>query len=191
MTTGLALLLMLAGPTWAQAQPEPAAAKQEAGEHRPGGEVNLVLPNLEQVDVGGYNGRNLLLGGVVVSIGGLLFAAGFSVFRLNFRDHGGTFELNHGLFHSCRIADVVGALTAVTRAHTAPRTFLVGHSLGGNFALRAAARAPRAGLAVDRVVAVCPVLRPASTMNTRSDCVNRPGSSSGCAGRTSSAGVEG
>jgi predicted alpha/beta-fold hydrolase len=105
----------------------------------------------------------------VLSIGGLLFAAGFSVFRLNFRDHGGTFELNHGLFHSCRIAEVVGALTAVTRAHRAPRTFLVGHSLGGNFALRAAARAPRAGLAVDRVVAVCPVLRPASTMRALED----------------------
>lgn len=105
----------------------------------------------------------------VLSIGGLLFAAGFSVFRLNFRDHGGTFALNDGLFHSCRIAEVVGALAAVTRAYPAPRTFLVGHSLGGNFALRAAARAPGAGLALDRVVAVCPVLNPASTMRALED----------------------
>ncbi len=73
MTTGLALFLMLAAPACAQAQPEPAAAEQEAGEHRPGGEVNLVLPDLDLVDVGGYNGRTLLLGGVLVSIGGLLF----------------------------------------------------------------------------------------------------------------------
>src|SRR5690606_39182441 len=105
----------------------------------------------------------------VLSIGSQLFAAGFSVFRLNFRDHGGTFDLNDGLFHSCRITEVMGALAAVTRAYPAPRTFLVGHSLGGNFALRAAARAPRAGLRIDRVVAVCPVLRPASTMRALED----------------------
>ncbi len=36
--------------------------------------------------------------------------------------------------------------------------------MGGNFALRAAARAPAAGIALTKVVAVCPVLRPHSTM---------------------------
>jgi predicted alpha/beta-fold hydrolase len=105
----------------------------------------------------------------VLSVGGLLFASGFSVFRLNFRDHGGTFELNDGLFHSCRIAEVVGALAAVTRDYAAPRTFVVGHSLGGQFAVRAAALAPQAGVHVDRVIAVCPVLRPQSTMRALED----------------------
>jgi hypothetical protein len=100
----------------------------------------------------------------VVSMGGLLFEAGFAVFRLNFRDHGDTFALNPELFHSCRIDEVVGALAAITARHPAGRTFVVGHSLGGNFALRAAARAPAAGIALTKVVAVCPVLRPASTM---------------------------
>ena len=101
----------------------------------------------------------------VLSVGSLLYAAGFSVFRLNFRDHGDTFALNRELFHSCRIDEVVGALAEIARRHPAERTFVVGHSLGGNFALRAAARAPGAGIALTKVVAVCPVLKPSSTMH--------------------------
>jgi len=100
----------------------------------------------------------------VLSTGGLLYDAGFDVFRLNFRDHGDTFALNRELFHSCRIDEVVGAVRRITADHPAPRTFLVGHSLGGNFALRVAARAPAAGIELTRVVAICPVLRPQSTM---------------------------
>lgn len=100
----------------------------------------------------------------VVSAGAALHAAGLAVFRLNFRDHGATFALNRELFHSCRIDEVVGGIAAITARYPAKRTFLIGHSLGGNFALRAAARAPAAGIAVTKVVAVCPVLRPSSTM---------------------------
>jgi predicted alpha/beta-fold hydrolase len=101
----------------------------------------------------------------VVSTGAALYDAGYDVFRLNFRDHGETFALNRELFHSCRIDEVVGALRAITARHATPRTFLVGHSLGGNFALRAAARAPAAGIVLTKVVAICPVLRPHSTMH--------------------------
>ena len=100
----------------------------------------------------------------VLSAGGCLYEAGFDVFRLNFRDHGDTFALNRELFHSCRIDEVVGAVQRIVATHRAARTFLVGHSLGGNFALRVAARAPSANLDLARVVAICPVLRPHSTM---------------------------
>ncbi|HUQ51894.1 MAG TPA: alpha/beta fold hydrolase [Gammaproteobacteria bacterium] len=100
----------------------------------------------------------------VISAGSLLFEAGYSVFRLNFRDHGETFELNRDLFHSCRIDEVVGAVGEIAVRHPADRTFIVGHSLGGNFALRVAARAPAAHIPVTKVVAICPVLRPTSTM---------------------------
>ena len=100
----------------------------------------------------------------VLSTGARLYNSGFDVFRLNFRDHGNTFALNRELFHSCRIDEVVEAVKSITAAYPAPNTFLVGHSLGGNFALRVAVRAPAAAIRLTRVVAVCPVLRPASTM---------------------------
>jgi predicted alpha/beta-fold hydrolase len=101
----------------------------------------------------------------ILSAGSALLAAGFAVFRLNLRDHGDTKSLNEGLFHSCRIDEVFNAVARLREQHAGSGFALVGQSLGGNFALRIAARAARAGLAVDRVVAVCPVLRPRSTMH--------------------------
>ncbi len=44
------------------------------------------------------------------------------------------------------------------------RITVAGFSLGGNFALRVAAKAPQAGIELERAAAVCPVLRPHSTM---------------------------
>ena len=46
----------------------------------------------------------------ILGNGARLFAAGYDVFRLNFRDHGDTHHLNHELFHSCRLDEVVHAL---------------------------------------------------------------------------------
>lgn len=100
----------------------------------------------------------------MLSAGTRLFEAGFEVFRLNFRDHGDTQTLNEDLFHSCRIAEVVSAVKAIHECHPARRLFVVGQSLGGNFALRVGVRAPQAGIALDGVIAVCPVLHPQSTM---------------------------
>jgi hypothetical protein len=100
----------------------------------------------------------------MLSAGTALRNAGFGVFRLNFRDHGNTQALNRELFHSCRIDEVVNAIKAVQARYRPGRLFLAGHSLGGNFAVRVAARAPAAGIDVERVLAVCPVLQPHSTM---------------------------
>ena len=44
-----------------------------------------------------------------------LLARGFDVFRLNFRDHGGTHHLNPDIFHSCRIEEVVHAAGDIAR----------------------------------------------------------------------------
>jgi uncharacterized protein len=95
-----------------------------------------------------------------------LLRRGFAVFRLNFRDHGDSHHLNEALFHSNRIDEVVHAACDVGRRLLPAGTPLVaaGYSLGGNFALRLALRAPAAGLALARVAAVCPVLDPAETM---------------------------
>ena len=102
----------------------------------------------------------------VLSAGSALLDAGFSVFRLNLRDHGDTHALNEGLFHSCRIDEVFNAVLSIRERHPARRFAVVGQSLGGNFALRIAARAKARGLEIDRVLAVCPVLKPDSTMRS-------------------------
>lgn len=95
-----------------------------------------------------------------------LLRAGFATFRLNFRDHGDTHHLNEALFHSNRLDEVVRAAGEVARGFLGAGQPMVaaGYSLGGNFALRLALRAPAAGLPLARVAAVCPVLDPALTM---------------------------
>ena len=94
-----------------------------------------------------------------------LLQSGFEVFRLNFRDHGGTHHLNEALFHSNRIDEVVHAARDVSRRFPLRPLSVAGYSLGGNFALRLALRAPAAGLRIVHAAAVCPVLDPARTMD--------------------------
>lgn len=93
-----------------------------------------------------------------------LLARGFDVFRLNFRDHGGTHHLNRGLFHSCRLAEVVQAAGEVARRFPARPMLAAGYSLGGNFALRLALAAPSAGLPLVHAAAVCPAVDPAAVL---------------------------
>ena len=96
-----------------------------------------------------------------------LLRAGFEVFRLNFRDHGDTHHLKQALFHSNRIDEVVHAGVDIANRFLSDgvRPMVVaGYSLGGNFALRVALRAPAAGLPLARVAAVCPLLDPGVTM---------------------------
>lgn len=100
----------------------------------------------------------------ILSNGARLFDAGFDVFRLNFRDHGDTHHLNPGLFHSCRLAEVINALVDLQRQDGRPLC-LAGFSLGGNFALRVALNAASAGLELAQVVSVCPVIDPARAMH--------------------------
>jgi predicted alpha/beta-fold hydrolase len=94
----------------------------------------------------------------VLSAGAELWNAGFSVFRLNLRDHGNTAHLNEELFHSARIDEVVNAIVELKSSQQVGPVGLAGFSLGGNFALRVA-RAIRA-----ETVAICPAIDPAATM---------------------------
>ncbi|TAK55793.1 MAG: alpha/beta fold hydrolase [Gammaproteobacteria bacterium] len=100
----------------------------------------------------------------LLSVAQLLYARGCGVVRLNLRDHGGTHALNAGLFHSCRLDEVIGAIRHLQALFPAARLALAGFSLGGNFMLRVGARAAPAGLRLERIVAVCPVLDPAATL---------------------------
>ena len=100
----------------------------------------------------------------VLATGARLFAAGFDVFRLNFRDHGDSHHLNAGVFHSCRLDEVVNALADFQQRLELPAWGLAGYSLGGNFALRVALKAPERALNLRRVVAVCPVISPRNVL---------------------------
>ena len=99
----------------------------------------------------------------LIHTGARLLEDGFDVFRLNLRDHGDTHHLNPEIFHSCRIDEVVGAVRAVQQRFGGDTPLgIAGYSLGGNFALRVALRAPGAGISMQRAVAVCPVISPAA-----------------------------
>ncbi len=100
----------------------------------------------------------------VLSAGTKLQRMGYDVFRLNLRDHGQTHHLNKELFHSNRIDEVVGAIKRLQKLYAPEHLCLGGFSLGGNFALRVAMRAPDAGIDLRQVVSVCPVLEPENTM---------------------------
>jgi predicted alpha/beta-fold hydrolase len=100
----------------------------------------------------------------ILSAAPRLLAAGFDLFRLNFRDHGDTHHLNEELFHSCRLSEVIGAIQWIQRIYEPAHLFMAGFSLGGNFCLRVTAAAAEAGLDIAKTVAVCPVLDPAQTM---------------------------
>jgi predicted alpha/beta-fold hydrolase len=101
----------------------------------------------------------------LISVAQLLHERGFDVVRLNLRDHGGTHALNRELFHSCRLPEVIGAVRRLQTLFPGHRLMLAGFSLGGNFCLRVGARARESGLRIARIVAVCPVLDPATTLD--------------------------
>ncbi len=96
----------------------------------------------------------------VLSAAAELWRQGFSVARLNLRDHGNTAHLNPELFHSARIHEVVDAVELLATRHLSGPCGLAGYSLGGNFALRVARATGR------ETVAICPAVDPPATMRS-------------------------
>ena len=92
----------------------------------------------------------------VLSAAATLADRGFSVVRLNLRDHGKTAHLNEQIFHSARIDEVVDAVRLIASGIDQPLG-LLGFSLGGNFALRIA---KATGI---HALAVCPAMDPAAS----------------------------
>lgn len=93
-----------------------------------------------------------------------LHAEGYSVLRLNLRDHGDSFSLNEEFFHSARIAEVLSAILDMQRLERGLPLVVVGFSLGGNFALRVALRGPEVGLHPRLCVAISPAINPGAAM---------------------------
>jgi uncharacterized protein len=93
-----------------------------------------------------------------------LYDTGYNVFRLNLRDHGGTHALNEDLFHSARIKEVLGAVKAIEQLDPTRPLFVVGFSLGGNFALRVGLRGAELDVRPDLAIGICPAINPGATL---------------------------
>lgn len=74
----------------------------------------------------------------VVTCGRHMYNQGASVFRLNYRDHGDTHDLNEGIFLSTHFNEVFDAVKQAAELADGAPVYIVGFSLGGNFALRIA-----------------------------------------------------
>jgi hypothetical protein len=97
----------------------------------------------------------------IVSSGRFLFKNGFSVFRLNFRDHGKSHHLNKGLFYATLTDEVYAAVKTVSEISGGAPLFLAGFSLGGNFALRIARMLSNESCNnFHHIVSISPVINP-------------------------------
>lgn len=97
----------------------------------------------------------------VLSTGRFLFRRGYEIFRLNLRDHGQSHHLNRGLFHGALTDETAQAVAHIARLLPDRPCYLVGFSLGGNFALRIALRQSAEPIRnLSRVFAISPALDP-------------------------------
>ncbi len=97
-------------------------------------------------------------------LGSALIRAGYDVVRLNMRDHGPTHHLNTGIFFATLIEEVHAATQQVGLLAAGRPFYIIGASLGGNFAVRMALRHAHNPIPnLRRSIAVNPVLNPQRT----------------------------
>ena len=93
-------LAFLVGPVVWAAQPAESAAP--AGGHRPGGEVNIQLPDLNQGDFLGMTGHQILLSGLVVCVLGLLFGLWTYTAVKNLPVHKSMADVSALIYETCK-----------------------------------------------------------------------------------------
>ena len=99
----IVMLIAFCAPLAAFAQqPEPAVAAEGQAEAAHGGEVNIVLPDLNLTDVGGYDGRMLLMGGLLVSALGVLFGLVILYQLKNLPVHRSMAEVSALIYETCK-----------------------------------------------------------------------------------------
>jgi predicted alpha/beta-fold hydrolase len=102
----------------------------------------------------------------ILRTGRVLYQHGFSVFRLNYRDHGETHHLNPGLFYAVLLDEVFGAVRQVSQYASGLPFYMAGFSMGGNFALRVARRSAESPIEnLKHVFSISPVLDPEKSTN--------------------------
>lgn len=105
----------------------------------------------------------------VLTTGRYLFANGYDVLRLNYRDHGRSHHLNAGLFFVTNLAEVFESVQQAAALSNGAPVFLAGFSMGGNFALRIARECAAFPIAnLRHGIAISPVLDPSRA----TDCID-------------------
>lgn len=100
----------------------------------------------------------------LLAAGDYFYRLGFSVCRLNLRDHGDSHHLNEELFHGALLQETFEAVAELSRLSGGKPAYLLGFSLGGNFALRIAMQYRRKPIMnLKHVFAVSPPLDPYKT----------------------------
>jgi K(+)-stimulated pyrophosphate-energized sodium pump len=104
--TARVLLLLLLGSLGPVVLPalaaQDVAQAPGAAEHRPGGEVNLRLPDLNQGDFLGFTGHEILLSGLLVCVLGLLFGLWSYIRVKNLPVHRSMAEVSELIYVTCK-----------------------------------------------------------------------------------------
>ncbi len=72
----------------------------------------------------------------ILDAGIYFYNLGFSICRLNLRDHGNSHHLNEDLFHGALIEETFDAIIQLSNIAVNSPVYIIGFSLGANFALR-------------------------------------------------------
>lgn len=100
----------------------------------------------------------------ILSAARYFYNLGFSICRLNLRDHGDSHHLNEGLFHGALIEETFDAMSQLAQIAADSPVYIIGFSLGANFALRVGQKhshTPVKGL--KHIFAISPPLDPYKT----------------------------
>ncbi len=102
----------------------------------------------------------------ILSISDYVFRQGYSVFRINLRDHGYTEALNERSFHGARLEEVYQAAKVAAALKPNQPFYVVGCSMGGNFALRVALRQSQMPEIPNfqQTIAINPIIHPGATL---------------------------
>jgi uncharacterized protein len=102
-----------------------------------------------------------------IAIGEYLYRHGYAIFRLNLRDHGDTHHLNPGLFRGDLLDEAFAAVQCIAQLESDHPFYIIGSSMGGNFAARLACRYSQTPLPnLKHTLAISPALNPYHTTLT-------------------------
>lgn len=100
----------------------------------------------------------------ILTTGAYFYDLGYSVCRLNLRDHGDSHHLNEELFHGALLQETFESVHHLSGISGGKPVYLIGFSLGGNFALRIAMTHKRIPIInLRHVFAISPPLDPYKT----------------------------